>query len=78
MLSDLTRRRKRAPRAFALLTGVLDIRDAPPLPPEAERALAELEDALDLHGAPDPERTAAWLESEAEPAGAILAVVPRG
>ena len=46
--------------------------------PEAERALAELEDALDLHGAPDPERTAAWLESEAEPAGAILAVVPRG
>jgi hypothetical protein len=32
-----------------------------PLPPEAERALSELEAALDLHGAPDPERTAAWF-----------------
>lgn len=31
------------------------------LPPEAERALAELEDALEAHGAPNPERTAAWF-----------------
>jgi len=33
------------------------------LPPEAERALAELEAALDLHGRPCPERTAAWFGS---------------
>jgi hypothetical protein len=31
------------------------------LPPEAERALAELEDALEAHGRPCPERTAAWF-----------------
>jgi hypothetical protein len=41
-------------------------------------ALAALDAALAEHGAPDPERTAAWLESEAEPVGAVLAVVPRG
>jgi len=35
------------------------------LPPEAERALAELENALDLHGRPCPERTAAWLAAGA-------------
>ena len=33
------------------------------LPPEAERALAELEDALKAHGRPCPERTAAWFDA---------------
>lgn len=46
--------------------------------PAVAGALAALDAALAAHGAPDPERTAAWLESEAEPVGAVLAVVPRG
>lgn len=46
--------------------------------PAVARALTALDAALAEHGAPDPERTAAWLESEAKPAGAVFAVVPRG
>ena len=46
--------------------------------PAVAGALAALDIALAEHGAPDPERTAAWLESEAEPVGAVLAVVPHG
>ena len=46
--------------------------------PAVAGALAALDAALAEHGAPDPERTAAWLESEAKPAGAVFAVVPRG
>lgn len=78
MLTDLTSGRKRALCAYALLGDVLAVSNAPRLPPEAERALAELDRDLAEHGRPCPERTAAWLEHEARPAGDVLAVVPRG